>query len=156
MNAINKYSFKKLISKALFLYKKTRCYTVPSCTHHVRLSKRMSSLIAPMIESVWKFLPWCWNLRKFFYIPSARSNKWTEKIELWGVTEAELWSTIQLYKVLCNLCMEGKVAWMTEKISPFQLSWYPIPFLLLDQCIVHHFLCHPPSKSQDEISFKEG
>jgi hypothetical protein len=29
---------------------------MPSCIHPIRLSKRMSSPIAPMIESVWKFL----------------------------------------------------------------------------------------------------
>jgi hypothetical protein len=44
-----------------------------SCIHHVLSSKRISSLIAPMIGPVW-------NLRKSFFL-RIRSSCWTEKVE---------------------------------------------------------------------------
>jgi hypothetical protein len=52
--------------------------------------------------------------------------------------------------------MEGKVAWMIKK--DLLLSTVSILDILLATWSMHHssFLMHPPSKSQDEISFKVG
>jgi hypothetical protein len=52
--------------------------------------------------------------------------------------------------------MEGKVAWMIKK--DLLLSTVSILDILLATWSMHHssFLMPPPSKSQDEISFKVG
>jgi hypothetical protein len=143
---------------------------VPSCICPVRLSKRMSSLIAPRIDSVWKFLPrWVMSSStlEFKKVPfpfqasarvtgSGRSRNEAPK-------QTESWGTISFYKVLCHLCVERKVAWKTDKFSYFQRTQCPplsmVNALFIVSCTPSP-LPPPPSpssrKSQDQISFRGG
>jgi hypothetical protein len=93
---------------------------------------RVSCSIASMIDSLWKFLP------RWVMLSSSLEF---EKVPFlfWAFTrvtgprrsrneapkQAESWSTVWFYKVLCHPCVERKVAWEIEKFSSFQRTQYP-------------------------------
>jgi hypothetical protein len=121
---------------------------VPSCIHLVPLSKRMSSPIMPMIESVWKFLPW-WAMSSLTLESEKVLFHSEHSIEFMDqgdrVIEHNTRRVVKHNPILQGAMssMHGRKKWhgWPRGSPPFQLSWYPISFLLLGQGIVHHFLC---------------
>jgi hypothetical protein len=133
---------------------------VPSCIHPIQLSKRMLSLIAPRIKSVWKFLPRLAmsSLTLEFEEVLFHSEHPMELMdqEDW-VMEHNIRRVMQRSPIL-----QGAMPLMHERKScmenweVFLLSTVPISSFLRSQCIFHCFLCPLVHKSQDEISFSGG
>jgi hypothetical protein len=122
----------------------------PSCIYHVWLSKRMSSSIAPRINSVWKFLSrWVMlsltsEFKKVHFlfwasaqvVGSRRSRNEAPK-------QAESWSTVWFYKVLCRPWTKKKVARETEKFSSFQRTQHP-PLSAVNALFIVSYTLPPP------------
>jgi hypothetical protein len=104
---------------------------VPSCIYYVRLSKRMSYSITPRIDSVWKFLPrWVMSssmlkFEKVLFHSEHPIELIYQEDRVMKCNTTKSWKTIQFYKVLCCPRTKGKVAWVIEKSSSFQLSRCP-------------------------------
>jgi hypothetical protein len=133
---------------------------MPSCICHVRLSKRMSSLITPRIDLVWKFLQrWVMSSSTLEFEKVLFQSE--HPIELMDQEDRVMErNTRRVMKH--SLILQGAISLMHERKScmgnqeVFLLSIVPITSFLHDQCIFHHFSCHPVRTSQDEISFKGG
>jgi hypothetical protein len=121
---------------------------VPSCIDHVRLSKRMSSPIVLMINSVGSSYPnrgGCprhWNLRKFLLLSEL-------PLELLNQEDRVMkHATTRVMKH--NPIEQGPMSPTHERKSimgdrgVFLLTNVQLSFLLCSQCIFHCFFC-PPS-----------
>jgi hypothetical protein len=115
-----------------------------SCIHPVLSSKRISSSIALMIDSVW-------NLRKPFV-------HFEHPLELLDEEDRVMkcnTSRVMKHNPIRQGAMSpthGRKSGMDDREVPL-LSTIPISFLLPSQCIFHHFLCPLLCKSWDEIFF---
>jgi hypothetical protein len=129
-----------------------------SCIHPVLPSKRISSLITPIIDSVWKFLPQLGmstltlEFEKVLFpfrasaqvvAPRGPSNEAQHKQS----------HETQSNSTRCYPPTHERKSGMGDR-EVFLLSTVPLSFLRRDQCILHCFLCPLFRKSQDETSFK--
>jgi hypothetical protein len=132
-----------------------------SCIHPVPSSKRVSSSITPMINSVWKFLPrWVMSSSMLEFEKVLFYSE--HPIELMDQEDCVMeHNTRRVLKH--SLILQGVMSPMHRKKScmgnreVFLLSTYPISSSLHGQCIIHRFM-YPPllHKYRDEISFKRG
>jgi hypothetical protein len=93
--------------------------------HLVLLSKRISSLIVSMIDSVLKFLP-RWGMSPLTLDFEKVLFPFQASAQVAGPRRSSNEAQHKhIYKVLCHPHMKGKVAWVAEKFSSFYLSRYP-------------------------------
>jgi hypothetical protein len=131
--------------------------TVTSCIHHVPLSKRISSLIAPMIDSVWEFLPW-WEMSSLTLEFEKDLYHFEYPIELMDQEDRVMEHNTR--RVMKHIrILQGAMSPMHRRKGclrnweVFILPTTSISSFIRSQCIVHHFLC-PLHKYRDEISYK--
>jgi hypothetical protein len=132
---------------------------MPSCIHHVRLSKRGSSLITLRIDSVWKFLPRWVRLSSTLEFEKVLFHS-EYSLELLDQEDRVMEHTTRR-AMKRNPILQGTMSPMHGRKSGmgdqevFLLSTILLS-LIRDQCVFHHFLCPLLRKSQDEVSFKGG
>jgi hypothetical protein len=115
------------------------------CIHPIRLSKRMSSPIAPRINSFWKFLPQ-WALSSLKLEFEKVLFHFEHLIELMDQEDRVMeHNTRRVMKY--NPILQGAISFMHRSKSCmgnqelFLLSVVPISSFLCSQCSFHRFLC---------------
>jgi hypothetical protein len=135
---------------------------VPLCICHVRVSKGMSSLIAPKIDSVWKFLPQ-WRMSSLILelenvlSHSEYSTCITGPRRLSNEAQNNQSHEAQSDSTRCYVTNARKER-LHERLRSFPPSNYLNILLSPRSMCPSSFLVLPTSlrKSRDEISFKGG
>jgi hypothetical protein len=122
---------------------------VPSCIHPDLLSKKISSLITPMIGSIWKFLPW-WRMSS---LTLGFERVLFHSEHLLELLDQEDWvikrDTSRVMKH--NPILQGDMSPTHRRKScmrgweVFLLPPVPISSFLHGECIFHRFSCTPHS-----------
>jgi hypothetical protein len=133
---------------------------VLSCIYPVRVSKRMSSLIALQIDSFWKFSPrWVMSsLTLEFEKVHFQSEYLLELLDQEGRVRKSNTRRAMKHNLILQGMMSpthGRKSGMGDR-EVFLLSTVPLSFLIRGQWVSHRFLCPVLRKSQNEISFKGG
>jgi hypothetical protein len=113
---------------------------VTLCIHSILLSRRMSPLIMSEarfgleVSYQWKLSASTWNLVKISSVQGIRWNYQTKRIDRW--MQHRWKSTTCPRRLRRRSCMGDR--------NFFLLPTVPISPFLLNQEILHHFLCTPP------------
>jgi hypothetical protein len=119
---------------------------VTLCIHPILPSKRISSSIAPMIDSVWKFLPRWGMLSLTLELEKVLfHSEHSIELDQEGVRKRNT-SRVMKHNPILQGAMsptQGRKSSMRDR-EVFLLPTVPISPILRDQCILHRFLCFPP------------